>query len=183
MVKPVSAQRDRLDTYQQALDDFGITELLSRLSNFSDPDFDAAYLVEKQELENLVAILIQRLTHSLEDNLIASYLSAIQQGKSDSLLSQINVEIPPQSIDLPSHFPNVETPSFLYGDKLRWVSSDDRTDWGIAIGRFYSFAPHRCCWMWRYLIWLAKDSPSVAWTVADTAWEEDLEPLASEKDL
>jgi hypothetical protein len=178
MVNPVSVQRDRSDTYQQALDDFGITQLLLRLSNFSHPDFDAAYLVEKQELENLAVILIQRLTNSLDSNLIASYLSTIQQGKSDLLLSQINVEIPPPSIELPNHFPNVEIPRFLYGDKLRWVSSDEVTDWGIAIGRFYSFAPHRCCWMWHYLIWLAKDSPSAAWTIADTAWEEDLEPFA-----
>jgi hypothetical protein len=50
-------------------------------------------------------------------------------------------------------------------------------DWGVAIGRFYSFAPHHCAWTWCYLIWLDKLSPSYAWTVADTAWEDDLEPL------
>ncbi|YAF94054.1 MAG: hypothetical protein AB3A66_15670 [Nodularia sp. CChRGM 3473] len=54
-----------------------------------------------------------------------------------------------------------------------WVGSD--TDWGTAIGRFYSFAPHLCCWTWCYLIWLSKDSPSAAWISADIAWEQDLE--------
>lgn len=37
--------------------------------------------------------------------------------------------------------------------------------------------PHHCAWTWCYLIWLDKLSPSSPWTVADTAWENDLEPL------
>jgi hypothetical protein len=44
-------------------------------------------------------------------------------------------------------------------------------------GRFYSFAPHHGAWTWCYLIWLDKLSPSSPCTVADTAWENDLEPL------
>jgi len=82
--------------------------------------------------------------------------------------------------DLPAHFPDVELPRFLYGDRLRWLSSGEMTDWGIAIGRFYSFAPHRCGWHWCYLIWLDPDSPSAAWIKADMAWEDDLEPLEVE---
>lgn len=85
--------------------------------------------------------------------------------------------------DLPSDFPNVETPRFLYGDRLRWISNGEITDWGIAIGRFYSFAPHRCCWRWCYLIWLDADSPSAAWVQADIAWEDDLEPTVAEETL
>jgi hypothetical protein len=65
----------------------------------------------------------------------------------------------------------------LYGDKLRWIAEGDNTDWGVAIGRFYSFAPHLCAWTWCYLIWLDKLSLSAAITVADIAWENDLEPL------
>jgi len=80
-------------------------------------------------------------------------------------------------IDLPAAFPDVEIPQFLYGDRLRWVSEQDNTDWGIVIGRFYSYAPHRRNWAWCYLIWLAPNSPSSDWAVADTAWEDDLEPL------
>jgi hypothetical protein len=60
--------------------------------------------------------------------------------------------------------------------KLRWIPDGDKADWGVAIGRFYSFAPHHCAWTWCYLIWLDKLSPSYPWTV-DTAWEDDLEPL------
>jgi hypothetical protein len=77
-------------------------------------------------------------------------------------------------------------------DRLRWLSNESDTDWGIVIGRFYSFASdafggsrsdHRCCWSWCYLIWLSKDSPSATWTSADIAWEEDLEPISEETDL
>jgi hypothetical protein len=47
------------DSYQQALDDFGITQLLWRLSNYSDADFDATSMnLEQQEVESLAAILI-----------------------------------------------------------------------------------------------------------------------------
>jgi hypothetical protein len=35
----------------------------------------------------------------------------------------------------------------MRSDKLRWIPDGERTDWGIAIGRFYSFAPHHCAWM------------------------------------
>ncbi len=42
------------DAYQQALDDFGINDLLSHLSNYSDADFSAALMnLEEQELESL----------------------------------------------------------------------------------------------------------------------------------
>ena len=79
--------------------------------------------------------------------------------------------------DLPTDFPDVEVPRFLYGDRLRWISNHEVTDWGVAIGRFYSFAPHRRHWHWCYLIWLDPDSPSSAWVRADIAWEDDLEPM------
>ncbi|MBD2517681.1 hypothetical protein H6G93_22420 [Nostoc sp. FACHB-973] len=91
----------------------------------------------------------------------------------------MNQKFSASSVDLPDDFANTaKTPRFLYGDKLRWIGSD--TDWGTAIGRFYSFAPHLCCWTWCYLIWLSKDSLSAAWISADIAWEEDLEPLEAE---
>lgn len=80
-------------------------------------------------------------------------------------------------LDLPANFPDVEIPRFLYGDRLRWIAKTDNTDWGTVIGRFYSFAPHACCWQWCYLIWLDPNSPSVTWVRADIAWEEDLEAV------
>jgi len=49
--------------YQQALDDFAITSLLSRLQTLCDTEFDAAGMnVSQLELESLAAILIRELT-------------------------------------------------------------------------------------------------------------------------
>jgi len=164
--------------YQQALEDFAIAPLLTRLKTYSDADFDAAWMnLTQPELESLAAILIRQLTANLKGKAIAGYLNAIRHGTSDIPPSLVHLVFPPPSIDLPANFPDVQTPRYLYGDKLRWIPDSDKTDWGVAIGRFYSFAPHHCAWMWCYLIWLDKLSPSAAWTVADIAWENDLEPL------
>ena len=163
--------------YQQALEDFAIPNLLTHLKTYSDADFDAAWMnLTQPELESLAAILIRQLTANLKGKAITSYLNAIRHGSSDIPPSLVHQVFPPPSIDLPANFPDVQTPRYLYGDKLRWISEGDKTDWGIAIGRVYSFAPHHCAWMWCYLIWLDKLSPSSPWTVADIAWENDLEP-------
>jgi len=169
MLRPVCHKTDQYRGYQQALDDFGIAKLLAKLSNYC----------EQQEQESLAALLISRLTQSIDAELIASYLSAIAQSQKNPLPRLVNQKFSPNSFDLPDEFPNTaKTPCFLYGDKLRWIGTG--TDWGTAIGRFYGFAPHLCCWTWCYLIWLSKDSPSAAWISADIAWEEDLEPLEAE---
>lgn len=181
MVKP-SYRTDRRciyqKGYQQALEDFGITQLLTRLRTHCDADFDAAWMnLTQSELESLAAIPIRDLTANLNGKAIAGYLNAIRQGSADIPPSLVHRTFPPPSIELPANFPNVQTPRYLEGDKLRWIPDGDKTDWGVAIGRFYSFAPHRCAWAWCYLIWLDKLSPSAAITVADTAWEDDLEPV------
>jgi len=181
MVKP-SYRTDSLSThqkgYQQALEDFAIAPLLTRLKIYSDADFDAAWMnLTQPELESLAAILIRELTTSLKGKAIAGYLNALRHGSTDIPPSLVHLVFPPPSIDLPANFPDVQTPRYLYGDKLRWIPDGDKTDWGVAIGRFYSFAPHHCAWTWCYLIWLDKLSPSAAITVADIAWEDDLEPL------
>ncbi|MEH2341240.1 MAG: hypothetical protein V7K22_06175 [Nostoc sp.] len=166
MLKPVCYKTDEHRSYLQALDDFGITQLLAKLSDYG----------EQQEQETLAAVLISHLTQSINAELIANYLSAIAKNHQDLFPELTNQKL---SVDLPDDFPDTaKTPRFLYGDRLRWLSSD--TDWGIAIGRFYNFAPHLCCWSWCYLIWLSKDSLSAAWTSADIAWEEDLELLEGE---
>jgi len=41
MVKPVSDGSEYNGGYQQALNDFGITQLLSGIRSYSDEDFDA----------------------------------------------------------------------------------------------------------------------------------------------
>jgi hypothetical protein len=90
---------------------------------------------------------------------------------------EVKYKRPRRPISLPVDFPNIDSPRFRDGDKLRWIAEDNKTDCGIVLGRFYNYAPHRRCWMWCYLIWLDKNSPSAAWIVADLAWEEDLEDL------
>ena len=167
------------------MDDFGIAQLLAKLSDYC----------EQQEQESLAAVLIYQLTQSIDAELIANYLTAlalslavrgsvseregIAKSQQHLLPRLINQKFSLGSVDLPNDFPNTaKTPRFLYGDKLRWLGSD--TDWGIVIGRFYCFAPHLYCWTWCYLIWLSKDSPSNPWTSADIAWEEDLESLSGE---
>ncbi|WOD39904.1 hypothetical protein [Nodosilinea sp. E11] len=86
----------------------------------------------------------------------------------------------PSATDLPTAFPQVEAPHFHYGDRLRWIPHGNATDWGLVIGRFYSYAPHRRRWQWCYLIWLDLASPSAAWVRADIAWEDDLDPFDEE---
>ncbi|MBM0744071.1 hypothetical protein JOY44_21020 [Phormidium sp. CLA17] len=170
--------------YQQALADFAIADLLCRLKTYSDASFDAAWVVIKtQEAETLAASLIQTLTANLDGKLLAAYLDALRSSTLDTSNALSSLQLPPPATDLPTTFPDVEMPRFLYGDRLRWISNGEITDWGIAIGRFYSFAPHRCCWHWCYLIWLDADSPSAAWVQADIAWEDDLEPTVAEETL
>jgi hypothetical protein len=76
--------------YQEALDDFGITDLLEKLSHFKDANFEAQWLhLEPEELDSLAAILIQQLTNSLNGKLISGYLNTIRHGNSDVFSSQL----------------------------------------------------------------------------------------------
>lgn len=77
--------------------------------------------------------------------------------------------------DLPDSFPDVEPPHFREGDRLRWLSDEEITDWGIVVGRFYNFDPCYDRWHWCYLIVLAPDSPSCPWVGTDIAWQDDLQ--------
>lgn len=167
--------------YQQALADFAITRLLQILTTFSDLNFDAQFAkLETQEVEAIAALLIQALTASLDGELLLRYLEALRHSQPDLSKPLTNLRPPPSLTTLPLNFPDVELPRFLYGDRLRWISNGETTDWGIAIGRFYSFATHRGRWQWCYLIWLNETSPSFGWIKADIAWEDDLEPLETE---
>jgi hypothetical protein len=163
--------------YQQALEDFGITELLKVLSNFKDADFDAQQLhLEPEELDSLAAILINQLTGNLNGKLLGGYLNAHRHGNADVFSHPITLEFP-QSASLPSDFPHsAPEPRFDFGT----IVSVNSSEWGIVIGRFYNYAAHRCCWMWRYILWLDQASSSAAWVVAATAWEEDLKAYGEE---
>ena len=177
MVKTASEKIARSNTYQQALDDFGVTDLMSHISNYADEDFNAAVMnLEEQELESLAAILIQRLISSLNGKAIANYLNAIRHGDSHVIFDPTHWEIPSLSMHLPDNFPDGVKPRYAEGDRIRWRTLTNTTDWGIAIGRFYAYARHRCQWAVCYLVKLDRNSPSAAWVAVDTAWEDDLEP-------
>ena len=162
--------------YQQALEDFALAPLITHLKTYSDADFDAGWMnLTQPELESRRAIFIRQLTANLKGKAIAGYLNAMLKGSTNLPPSLVHRAFGSPSIDLPANFPDVQTPRYLYGDKLRWIPDGDKTDWGVAIGRFYSFAPHQCAWTWCYLIWLDQLSKSAAITVADIAWEDDLQ--------
>lgn len=122
----------------------------------------------------------QRYGFPLNEKLWAVYLEAIRCHTLDTANLLASLQPRPSATDLPAAFPDVEMPRFLYGDRLCWLSNGELTDWGVAIGRFYSYAPHCRRWRWCYLIWLDADSPSSAWVTADIAWEDDLEPWEPE---
>ena len=166
--------------YQQALEDFGITLLLEKLSNFQDADFDATQLhLEPEEIDSIAALLIQQLTGNLKGKLLGGYLNAHRHGSADVFSHPITLEFP-QSASLPSDFPNsVQAPRFEFGNQVVIVTAAS-SEQGVVIGRFYNYAPHRCCWMWRYILWLDSTSSSAAWVVAATAWEEDLARIGEE---
>ncbi len=166
--------------YHQALSDFGITELLVKLSHFQDADFDAHSLhLESEELDSIAALLIEQLTDSLNGKLISGYLNTIRHGNVDVFSHPITLEFP-QSASLPSDFPNsAQTPRFDFGIMVTIVTAGG-SEWGVVIGRFYNYAAHRCCWMWRYILWLEQTSLSASWVVAATAWEEDLKAYGEE---
>jgi hypothetical protein len=163
--------------YQQALNDFRIKDLKVKLSNYFKPnDFKKRWYLEDQDQESLIAILIEQLTNSLNSKFLDNYLKALGFGTSEVLLS----EIQPPSKELPMNFIESAIPYYKDGDSLRWKPACGGVDWGIAIGRFYAYAPHLCRWSWKYIILLDSHSPSAAWVIADTAWEEDLFLLEEE---
>lgn len=82
---------------------------------------------------------------------------------------------PKRSLINPPDFTQAKKAHFDYGDRLRWIPVDGETDWGVVIGKFYSYAPHSGNWEWCYLLLLDKASKSATWCQVDTAWEEDLE--------
>lgn len=162
---------------RQVLDDLAVGALLDHICSFSDAAFDADWVaLTPIETEAIARALIQALTHHLSGVLLAAYLDALRHPSSDSPVA-LHLHLPPPAVDLPTEFPNVDPPKFWCGDRLQWSSERDVTDFGIVIGRFYRFAPHRLTWCWCYLIWLDAQSLSADWITSDLAWEDDLEPI------
>jgi hypothetical protein len=97
--------------YQQALDDFGISQLLSKIRTYSDADFDAQWMRLKQkELNSLAVHFITQLTANLQGSLIASYLKTLRK-------ANVRHSSNRQSIPLPENLPpSIETPDSLAAD-------------------------------------------------------------------
>ncbi|MFP4102997.1 hypothetical protein [Coleofasciculus sp.] len=69
-------------TAQQALAEFGITELLSRLKHYRDIDFDASQMhLTDAEVKILAKLFIQELIQSLNGKLIAGTLNTLRHGE------------------------------------------------------------------------------------------------------
>lgn len=172
-----------LECYQQALNDFGVSELLEKLKSFSDSGNDSQWMnLAVEELDSIAAMLIGQLTASLKRSLIKGYLKAIRYGEGEVISDLLLMERTLQKLSaLPTQF---NVPLFRCGDYIRWkpLGAAVESDFGVVIGHFYLQAPHRGLqWSWKYLIMLDFDSPSAAITVADTAWEDDLEPREKEE--
>jgi hypothetical protein len=162
--------------YQQALDQFGVTELLTTLSCFCDPDFDTAQIqLDEQERERLAALLIQQLCRSLDGQLLAETLALLRSKR--TAFPRLRFKLSPNLLTLPEHFlAQTSAPRFRDGEAVRWLPLPNcsQTDSGIVIGHCFAYAPHRHQWGWQYLVWLKN---AAAPTLVDAAWEEDLEPL------
>jgi hypothetical protein len=80
MIERSSDESEFSRDYQQALDDFGITQLLSCIRNYSDADFDAQrLLLQEKEVKSLAGHLIEQLAANLTGSLIASYLDILRK--------------------------------------------------------------------------------------------------------
>jgi hypothetical protein len=172
------------DPYQQALQDFGIAELLDKLVHFSS--FNALWMpLEPQELESLAAILVRQLTCRLNSRLITDFLNPVNRVNTRLItdLPLIDHRFLQSPIAIPEEFPfQTPAPLFLYGDSVRWIPliHDPKLNCGTIIGRYFAYAQHQGQWAWKYVLWLEDPTSLVR---ADTAWEDDLELEVEEKDL
>ncbi|MEG3844238.1 hypothetical protein [Microcoleus sp. herbarium14] len=97
MVKPVSDGKEYNRGYQQALEDFGITQLLSGIRNYSDEDFDATCArMTKPEIESLAVFLILRVGANLNGSAIARYLNTLRKANSPVIADRA-IELNPNS--------------------------------------------------------------------------------------
>jgi len=164
-----------VNTDQQALQDFGVLELRDRLTQLNQ-----STSLSEGELDSLTALVIRQLANNLNQPLVSDFIKAIQLENSVSGLAPLSFKTSVPRVSLPANFPNsAETPYFLYGDHIKWkpLSNTSPIETGVIIGRFYAFAHHQNQWAWKYLVFLDCASYSYHFCTADTAWEEDIEPL------
>lgn len=158
--------------YHQALADFFVADLLEKIGFCANTN---RMELEPEEREALAAMFVKRLCDSLTETHVSDYFNTLRYRSDDLLPNPIHLEV--LSCDLPPNFADALPPRYVEGTRVRWVSVDENREWGVILGRFYAFALHLCAWSWRYVVWIESDSPSAEWIVADTAWENDLEPM------
>jgi hypothetical protein len=91
MVQPGSDGSEYTRGYQQALDDFGITQLLSGIGSYSDGDFDADRArMTRPELESFAVFLILRVGANLKGSTIARYLNTLRKANSPTIAPRSN---------------------------------------------------------------------------------------------
>lgn len=151
-------ESDSSSSYKQALKNFGITDLLNKLGDLApSPEDLAAIHPTPLELEHLAAILIRNLAKSLTRKHIYQSFKAIRQNDLDFLNFSPNLDAL-GLLELPPNFPEqVSPPLFLLGDCLRYLPVNGLSDFGIVIGRYFSYATHQGTWTWRYILWLDPD--------------------------
>jgi hypothetical protein len=153
MVNPVSDGNEYTRGYQQALDDFGITQLLSRIRSYSDDDFDATGACMTQpELESFAVFLILRVGANLKGSAlakpskrIARYLNTLRKANSPviadraiELNSNSISKTPEESKEGDRHFWAIVRilPNAQHYTIARFVNRQDADDRRRALCRF-----------------------------------------------
>lgn len=94
MLQPPSSGSEYTRGYQQALNDFGITQLLSNIRDYSDADFDAASArMTQQELESVAVFAILRVGTNLKGSSIARYLNTLRKANSLTICDRPAIEL------------------------------------------------------------------------------------------
>lgn len=149
--------------YNQVLDDFAINELLQTIKSVeATSDYEA---------DLIAVLLIRQISNSLNPTIINQYRQAIHD--STQTLHSLDLFMPPQSIELPPL--QVPQPKFKIPNDVKLTPIDGASEWGYIIGYYLAYSPHQLQWVYRYIIYLDKTSPSVGWVSMTTAWEEEIE--------
>lgn len=124
MIKPVSDGKEYNRGYQQALNDFGITQLLSGIRSYSDDDFDATgACMTGPELESFGVFLILRVGANLKGSTIARYLNTLRKANSPTISDR-------PAIELNSNARSKTPEESKEGDPLRGLRQ--RKSWAIV---------------------------------------------------
>lgn len=121
MIERSSDESEFSRGYQQALDDFGITQLLSCIRNYSDADFDTQRVqLQEKEVKSLAGHLIEQLAANLTGSLIASYIDILR--KAGAKIIAEHSPNPPVTALPEDNLQLTKTPDFLRPDYAKpWV--------------------------------------------------------------